>query len=116
MHNNPTDRACAWYASQCDLECDPAKPLPSFLQMTVGQCLRVILTMAVVSLLFASPIFLNTHFHIPILDTDTTAAAAADYESQGKPHLRVGTFTDKVPCVSSEQSRSAQSSPDPLRA
>ena len=82
---------------------------PSFLQMTVGQCLRVILTMAVVSLLFASPIFLNTHFHIPILDTDTTAAAAADYESQGKPHLRVGTFTDKVPCVSSEQSRSAQS-------
>ena len=56
-------------------------------QMTVGGCLRVILAMALVSLLFASPIFLNTHFHIPILDHDTTAAAAtaatAVYESRG---------------------------------
>ena len=55
--------------------------------MTVGGSLRAIFAMAVVSLLFASPIFINTHFHIPILDSATTAAApSADYyyyESQG---------------------------------
>ena len=54
--------------------------------MTVGGSLRAILAMAVVSLLFASPNFINPHFHIPILDSPTTAAGATTdyYESQGE--------------------------------
>ena len=47
--------------------------------MTVGQCVRVIVGTAVLSLAFASPIFVNTHFHIPIFDDE--AAAAPDYDN-----------------------------------